>query len=290
MLLTVSLILSIIGCSSNEINPLSDLDGESLIESDKIFKVSDILVADREMQIKAGIDEVLAKFENMVREAREVNPMIAVKSSFPSIQDYPNLFLEFYLLGPASVPYILDIVDNSEHNGWFEAFLISAVTYNLNLRMTVGMRPYDSIDWDGNEVPYNADDCVYEGAFAPKWYAKQLREYAQNASSMVDEICDSDMTLEEKYERLDRMGMLAIPYLIDRINQGEEQWQFCLSAQLLDCPVEERFNALLELSELEGKNMLNDKSKFINSSSREVMEVNQADMEILRGAWYGILS
>lgn len=146
--------------------------------------------------------------------------------------------------------------------------MLSAATSNLQLYEMVGAVTDSTLE-------YSLDPDAY----TPKWYSKRLREFAGMVPAKVNEICDSDMSIQDKYEALDRLGILAIPYLIDRISQGEKQWQTSVYAQLLEYPTEERFAIL---SQADSKNFAQ-KSEFIRSSVPidEIISEN-ADFEYLK--------
>jgi hypothetical protein len=223
------------------------------------FTVGNASVSAHEAERKREV----AKWE---RGIQTLNPA-TLKSSYPGVQDYPDEFLDAYSLGYASAPYLLDSIDDSSENGFTEALLISAATNNLHLYAMIGANTTQEYTMDSD-------------AYTPKWYAERLREFAGSVPAKVEEICNSESSIEDQYESLDRLGILAIPYLIDRIHQGEEQWEWSVYAQLLDYSIPERFR-ILSQTEL---NSYSDKAVFIRASVpiSEIVSENEEDFILLK--------
>ena len=278
IILIATLMVSITGCSSNEVN-----DAGARNESRVISKELQSFIEQRENELKQLINV------NTINDIIEQTGEFSLKA-FPTLEDFPKTYFGIHSLGYASVPYLLELI--KEHESMLVMYVI---WYTLSVPPIGAIMPGEGLHPDD----YSKD----EDAYTPKWFARQLEEFAKTVPKKVNEICDSDIPLEEKYEQLNKLGLLAIPYLIDRIEAGEKEWEVCLAAQFLDRPVEERFELLSKLDFLEQEareeyysartqneifefDRYEAKSEYVSSlSSRQIAQViedNRVDMEILR--------
>lgn len=165
--------------------------------------------------------------------AETLDPAAGHFSHYPNVQTNEKELKEIYSMGFASVPFMLDYIEIEGMNNTNKALIISAATYNLHLPYMVG-----SITVENPEVSKD------ENAYTPRWYAKQLKEYAKSIPNLVDTICNSDDSFENKCAELDKLGMLAIPFLVDKIEKGENKWEICIRTQTLGMNSEKRFQKL----------------------------------------------
>ena len=286
IMLIITLTLTIIGCSSNEVHDAGARNERKIIDKELQSRIEK-----REDELKTNIAHFEERIHTFLFE--EHHPFSSVTGN---VLTKPKTFFEAYSFGYASAPYVLELIRNSDENGLYESVMLATVCFNLQVISEAKEM------LERGEIPdhYNTDD---DDAFTPKWHAKHFEEFIKTVPPKVDEICDSDIPLEEKYEQLNKLGLLAIPYLIDRIEAGEKEWEVCLAAQFLDRSVEERFELLSKLDFLEqeareeyytartqNENFEFDryeaKSEYVSSlSSRQIAQViedNRVDMEILR--------
>lgn len=80
-----------------------------------------------------------------------------------------------------------------------------------------------------------------------QYFIDRFVEYAQSTPAAVQSICDdSTLTMEEKLYRLSYYGMLAVPFILERIEKGETQWITFLEEQLLGLSPRERYSVLAD--------------------------------------------
>jgi len=280
IILIATLMVSITGCSSNEVN-----DAGARNESRVISKELQSFIEQRENELKQLINV------NTINDIIEQTGEFSLKA-FPTLEDFPKTYFGIHSLGYASVPYLLELI--KEHESMLVMYII---WYTLSVPPIGAIMPGDYTP----EYDFDIGENYMRGT--PEYFARQLEEFAKTVPKKVDEICNSDIPLEEKYEQLNKLGLLAIPYLIDRIEAGEKEWEVCLAAQFLDRPVEERFELLSKLDFLEQEareeyysartqneifefDRYEAKSEYVSSlSSRQIAQViedNRVDMEILR--------
>lgn len=148
--------------------------------------------------------------------------------SYVSVEVTPEAFRTIYELGPEAALYILDRVERSGENGGEAAFLVGAAKENLHHRADVAI---------GDETNPHLNGT-------PQYYAYNLRAFLETVPEQVESICGSFDTQEEKLEKLNELGLAALPYITARIERGETQWTPYLETQLLGMTAEERFEAL----------------------------------------------
>lgn len=150
----------------------------------------------------------------------------------------PAMF-SIYCAGPDYAAYLLEEVlhgslsDCDGVHAYVPFYMIASI---LHLYIPVHFRYYHGehnewIDvWEGDDT-----DCM----------AEQMLTFMQTVPERVEAICsDETMTLEEQVKALHYYGMLALPYLADRIAMGQTQWEVCFENQLLGLGIQERYNAM----------------------------------------------
>lgn len=103
---------------------------------------------------------------------------------------------------------------------------------------------------------------------------KQFMDFVHSVPEKVESICTNEsMTLEEQRYFLGEYGMLALPFLADRIMQGETQWEDCFAYQLLGLPQEERIRVLFNTYDFQAVNWYGDPDWWLpgHQSEKPVM-------------------
>lgn len=78
--------------------------------------------------------------------------------------------------------------------------------------------------------------------------ALEFLDLVHSVPTIVADTCDDpDMSFEQKVQRLDLYGLLALPFLAERIEAGETQWEICFENQLLGLSEQERFKVIESL-------------------------------------------
>lgn len=207
--------------------------------------------------------ELDRRVEEWTKAIAALDPAPTLSSRFPSPDAFPEEFQAIYEFGFASAPYLLDRVENAAENGWNEALLFCAAVNNLHLE-----------EWMEYENHTNMEDR------SPKGYTRRLKAFLKTVPKEVRAICSSDDSLAEKYEKLNYYGMAAVPFLADRIDKDETEWEAFIAAQTLGMPAADRFVLRLQ----------NDLSSYAskaarapdNTDVRSWLRDNAEDLEILR--------
>ena len=132
----------------------------------------------------------------------------------------------------ASLPSVNDMAD-------WQALLFPAYNLQLNLHRCLQNYAYNS-----PKEPQNYS----LGALTDQFLA-----FVGSVPAEVTAICeDETMTLEQQRERLCEFGLLALPFLQERIEQGETKWEICFADQLLGLPRATRLAVLQQCYDIEG--------------------------------------
>lgn len=115
---------------------------------------------------------------------------------------------------------------------------------------------------------------------SPKGYTRDLKAFLKTVPEEVRAICASDDSLEGKCEKLDYYGMAAVPFLADRIEDGETEWEAFIAAQTLGMPAADRFTLRLQ-NDLSGYAPKAAKAED-NTDVRGWLRDNAEDLKILR--------
>ena len=125
----------------------------------------------------------------------------------------------------------------------------------------------DTTDWQALLFPaynlqLNLHRCLQNYAYnapkEPQTYTlaaltDQFLAFVGSVPVAVNAICeDESLTLEQKRERLSEYGMLSLPFLQERIEQGETTWEICFADQLLGVPRAMRLAVLQQCYDIEG--------------------------------------
>lgn len=160
-------------------------------------------------------------------------------SSTVDITVTPEAFAKIYALGPDVVPYLLNRLADSGKNGGEEMFLMTAVRTNLQLYADAG--------------GYVAEDNPYDVGTA-QYAACNTRAFLKEVPEQVKAILDSTDTDAQKLQALDRLGLAALPCVVERVQAGETQWTPYLETQLLGMSTDARFAALQAEAAFSGDN------------------------------------
>ena len=197
-----------------------------------------VLASNKDIGMSVRAEEIKDGVEQWAEKITKIEISSSFQSSFPNPNSDPNAFFEVYDLGYAAAPYLVDYVLENNLNNFEGAFLVMAAATNLHLYSLPG-----SVDSSEGEDPaaYSQD----QDAYTPVWYAKQLKAFAKTAPDKVTEICDSNISIDEKEKQLIKYGMLAVPTLQERINKGENQWAQCVGMlSLSGMDTQERFDVI----------------------------------------------
>ncbi len=191
-----------------------------------------------------------------------LEPALFLSSDFPTPQTFPSGFRTIYELGIACAPYLLERLDVGEADGRDEAMLFVAAANNLHL-----------------EKWYH-EERVNPRISTPKDYTHRFIAFLKTVPEEVRKICSSGSTLEEKFEQLDYYGMAAVPFLADRIANGETEWEPFIAAQTLGLEPTERFQARLDndVSSYAAKSAL----VAADADPAQWIQDNQQDLDILK--------
>ncbi len=157
----------------------------------------------------------------------------------------------YYHYGPAAAPEMLEQIgeywrsleglnsDASIHS--FSASLLPLFNLQINLHSYVNDY-WNLMSGDEEQKELMQWDALYQ----------QILDFAASVPGRVNELCDSTtLTQEEKVFELSKLGLLALPYLQERMEKGETQWEICFANQLLGVSDETRLQTLLGCYDLD---------------------------------------
>lgn len=231
-----------------------------------VFVVNILFFPLGENKITAKAEEVEKETMNWIENIPDVELELSINSAFPSVLSHPDEFFEIYKVGYAAAPVLIEYVIEKDMNDAYGAFMVAAAANNLHLNGLPGaIKPND-------ENPVYAKD---EDAYTPVWYAKQLQLFARETPEKVEKICNSNISMSDKIEKLQEYGMLAVPFLQEKVGSGDMRWKECLSILTLSgITVEERFDILaygfrdeVLYSEIRDKLIYQKKSKIMETKN-----------------------
>ncbi len=127
---------------------------------------------------------------------------------------------------PAMVAYLENLPQHNDMVDW-QGLLFPAYLLQLNLHRCLMNYAYNA--------PQNPSNYTFAAL------SGQLKDFAGSVPKAVETICnDTTMTLYEQRLALNNYGLLALPFLAERIANGETKWEVCFADQLLGLPTEQR--------------------------------------------------
>ncbi|HCS74638.1 MAG TPA: hypothetical protein DIW17_12290 [Clostridiales bacterium] len=221
--------------------------------------------------VTARAQELEDNFTRLMKTIENLDPPASPFSHFPNIKTNEKELRKLYSLGFASVPFMLDYIESDNTNYFIKDLLISAATYNLHLPNMIG-----AITDENQEFSKDKD------AYSTMWFARKLKEYTKSVPDLVEKICNSDSSFEDKCKELDKMGMLTIPFLVETIEKGQSEWEVCIKLQTLGMEPDNRYQYLFsEEKRLIDYNMKKERMES-DFNVKEWIEENRDDLRILK--------
>ena len=181
------------------------------------------------------------EWDNAIEEAGRLLPLELGVSSIVNLNTTPKAFYTMYKEGPEAACYFLDKAEKPGEGEW-DFFLVTSSQYMFQIGEEAWRFVYD----EENHFASNAAARI-----------KDLRAIMKRVPETVKTITGQSAT-EETLEQLNQLGLLAAPYVADRIRQGETEWTPYFETQLLGLTAEERFEELV----YESKNNISDAAEL----------------------------
>lgn len=221
--------------------------------------------------MSARAAELKEETAEITKTLADLTPAPGLSSAYPSAKTYPKEMKELYELGFAATPFLLEQIESAETQGLPEAVLMSAITNNLHLPNMVG-----AVTSESPTLSTAAD------AYTPKWYARQLREFASTVPSAVKKICRSDDTIEQKTQQLAPFGLLALPYIAEEYENGKKEWESYLRAHIISDDAATNFQKLFVESATFPQQSVREKMVDRSLDVSKWIDRYQTDLDILR--------
>lgn len=167
------------------------------------FAVTSMLYAVRaDASVEKKIDENLSglskqletEVANKTELAMSSNPYDYIKNS----EEYQNIVN----LGPEAIPVLEKKIDESQGSGLFD-FIFAAAIEEIS---KVDLKEDQSTAWDTGEK------------FSEKWKVK-----LSTLPEEVEKISNSDQSSDEKITSLKKLGVPAVPFIIDQVEAGKTE-------------------------------------------------------------------
>jgi hypothetical protein len=154
------------------------------------------------------VDDMMKNYYEQIKK----NPTLMLSSNpYDYTKDCPE-YDAIVALGYEALPYIKEKVEKSENNGLSEYILAIAAEKIGKVKLKG-----DHFNWDTG-----------------KGWAREWNKHLKNLPSNFDNIVASKETSASKNEKLVRLGAPALPFIIDRIEQGDTEFIPALEMLLED--------------------------------------------------------
>ena len=151
-----------------------------------------------EKQINQNLNSLAEQLQTEVTNKTELamssNPYDYIKNS----EEYANIVN----LGTDAVPILEKKIDESEGSGLFD-YIFSVAIEEIT---KVNLKEEESTAWDTGDK------------FSEKWKAK-----LKTLPEEVEKIANSELTEEEKITSLKKLGLPAVPFIIDQLEAGKTE-------------------------------------------------------------------
>ncbi|WP_340023408.1 hypothetical protein MHI24_31045 [Paenibacillus sp. FSL K6-1096] len=213
------------------------------------FIVSSSLYAVRaNASVEKKIDENLnvlatqlqAEIDNKTELAMSSNPYDFIKNS----EEYTNIVN----IGPDAIPILEKKIDESEGSGLFD-YIFAAAIEEIS---KVDLKEDQSTAW------------AYGDKFSEKWKIK-----LSTLPEQVKKIANSELSEDEKINSLTKLGLPAIPFIIDQVEAGKTE----LFPVVLSLVPDSQAKSLTAIDEVqwakENKDKFDDLKKYVLSKNNE---------------------
>lgn len=160
-----------------------------------------VFIISSNIKVKASIEDQIHK--NIMNIQQSISNTLSTKPSFSSspytyIKDSKD-FENIVALGNPALPVLKKMLDESNNNGLIEYI------YAIAIEKISKVDIREETNWD------NAKD-----------FSQKYTTHLKKIPDQVDEISKEKISLDEKNEKLKKLGTPAIPYIADKIEDGDK--------------------------------------------------------------------
>lgn len=160
-----------------------------------------VFIISSNIKVNASIEDQIHK--NIMNIQQSISNTLSTKPSFSSspytyIKDSKD-FENIVALGNPALPVLKKMLDESNNNGLIEYI------YAIAIEKISKVDIREETNWD------NAKD-----------FSQKYTTHLKKIPDQVDEISKEKISLDEKNEKLKKLGTPAIPYIADKIEDGDK--------------------------------------------------------------------
>lgn len=159
-----------------------------------------VFIISSNIKVKASIEDQIHK--NIINIQQSISNTMSTKPSFSSspytyIKDSKD-FENIVALGNPALPVLKKMLDESNNNGLIEYI------YAIAIEKISKVDIREETNWD-----------------SAKDFSQKYTTHLKKIPDQVDEISKEKISLDEKNEKLKKLGTPAIPYIADKIEDGD---------------------------------------------------------------------
>lgn len=151
--------------------------------------------------VEYDLNKNINSFINTISEEIDKNPELRYNSN-PYVLIKNDKAKPYYdkivQLGPNALPYIIQTIENSNKNGLREYILAAAGEDISKIYLKRGQ-----FKWSNG-----------------KEWIDDTKNYVEKVPSLVNDIVNSNVTIDNKIDKLKSLGIYAIPYIVDSVQSG----------------------------------------------------------------------